>query len=356
MRVLITASPIPDHLHNLVPLAWAARTAGHEVCVAGRPELAEVTKNSGLTSVSVPAGEGSSGIPDLSEGDPAALAAYVAAIDPVLVDGLVEYGRAWKPDLVLWDARSHAGALLARTVGAAHVRVLAEPDHLARFPDPGPLAARLAELAGDHEHGDDLLFGQATIDPLPEWLRVPSGLDRRPMRHVPHHGQTVIPSWLRRTPRRPRVCLVPGPDQPVAEVLGALADLNVEVIAELPADRVPAGVDLPDNVRIFDSLPLDPLLPSCAVIVHDGRISTLNAAVVHGVPQLVTGGSSWVTERLEEQSAGLAGTAGTLAGDLARLLDDPALRDGAERAQKEMLSAPSPHDIVPGLEKLAARR
>ncbi|MFH0520354.1 activator-dependent family glycosyltransferase [Streptomyces sp. M41] len=51
MRVLFTTHTAKSHLFAQVTLAWALRAAGHEVQVAGQPDLAEDIKGTGLTAV-----------------------------------------------------------------------------------------------------------------------------------------------------------------------------------------------------------------------------------------------------------------------------------------------------------------
>ena len=53
MRVLLTTFAHNTHFYNLVPLAWALRTAGHEVRVASQPDLTEAITAAGLTAVPV---------------------------------------------------------------------------------------------------------------------------------------------------------------------------------------------------------------------------------------------------------------------------------------------------------------
>ncbi|MFE5796136.1 nucleotide disphospho-sugar-binding domain-containing protein [Streptomyces sp. NPDC056503] len=421
MRVLVTTSAVNSHLNNLVPMAWALRTAGHEVCVASQPSIADAIKHSGLTAVSVgdglaaprggteetdsPFGLGY----DIAETDPArltpdrvraTLAAYTSVVSEYMADGtmlkdLVRFARTWRPDLVLWDAHNYAAPVMARAVGAAHVRILPAPDHWARMrahqlalaaehspapagPADDPMAAYLAgklESVGldPATFAEDLVVGQATIDPLPDWLGHPLDLDHRPVRHIPYTGPTVVPAWLRKEPKRRRVCLTLGQTRrslgvtgtaggeeiTAADVLRHVADLDVEVVATLSADQLPPGTRIPDNVRLFDYVPLDALLPSCAAIVHYGGMGTVAASVVHGVPQLGIPGNIWgeagVMRALEEQGAGLVGDPTGLVDQLARLLDDPAYAEGAAKARDAMLSRPSPRDLVPGLEELTAR-
>jgi glycosyltransferase (activator-dependent family) len=417
MRVLVTTSAVNSHLNNLVPIAWALRTAGHEVCVASQPNLAEAIKNSGLTAVSV--GESMAtprGLPDASDTPfglgydiaemrpekltldyvRGALTAYTTVVceymaPQTMLDDLVTFARAWKPDLVVWDGHNYAGPVLARRVGAAHVRILPAPDHWARMralyrelaagesadgePGVDPVAAYLTGKLRDRdgEFTEDLAVGHTTIDPLPSWLGFPLDVDYTPVRHVPYNGPTVIPSWLRKPPKRRRVCLtlgqtrrslgVPGraggEDVAVADLLQGVAALDVEVIATLSADQLPPGTKIPDNVRLFDFVPLNALLPSCSAIVHYGGMGTVGASVVHGVPQLGIPGNIWgeagVMRQLAAQGIGLLADGSTLVEQLARLLDDPSFREAAGQAQKDMLSRPSPRDLVPGLEELTAR-
>ncbi|MFE3805597.1 glycosyl transferase family 28, partial [Streptomyces sp. NPDC059131] len=53
MRVLFTTFAATSHLHIQIPLAWALRSAGHDVCVASQPDLVEYISHTGLTGVAV---------------------------------------------------------------------------------------------------------------------------------------------------------------------------------------------------------------------------------------------------------------------------------------------------------------
>src|ERR1700690_1554447 len=54
MRVLFLTPPaIRSHLYIQAPLAWALRTAGHDVRVASQPDLIDDIMRTGLTAVSV---------------------------------------------------------------------------------------------------------------------------------------------------------------------------------------------------------------------------------------------------------------------------------------------------------------
>ncbi|RZQ62519.1 activator-dependent family glycosyltransferase [Amycolatopsis suaedae] len=418
MRVLFTTFAARSHLNLSVPLAWAMRAAGHEVRVASQPDLVGAIQDAGLAAVPVgtvldmpeqarKVGEygdfpGDRSLFNLAETDPArlswsyvrgALTLYSTAISGVLADdemlaGLVGFARDWQPDLVIWDAFTYAGGLAAAACGAAHARVVFGPDHFGRMrllfhrlsaeqpeelrDDPMAqwLAGRLAPYGG--EFSEDLVTGHATIDPMPPSIQVPGGPPHLSMRFVPYSGRTSFPEWVHEPAPRPRVCLTLGlsardyglPTPPVSDLLAALAELDVEVIATLDLRQLEEIGTVPDNVRVFDFVPLDALLPTCAAIVHHFGAGTVATALSHGVPQLYVSdginqwGEEGVARQVIDQGAALGVSAAeltpeVLAGKLRRLLTEPSFADRAQRLREEARAVPAPADLVPVLERLA---
>ncbi|AUS81147.1 glycosyl transferase family 28 [Actinoalloteichus sp. AHMU CJ021] len=414
MRVLFTTYAEKMHLYNLVPIAWALRTAGHEVRVASQPELTGAITEAGLTAVPVGTdnkvqqsigrwGEAAMSHPeiDLAENRPERLTwDYVSGIYTVtvpflysvvnndsMVDDLVAFSRQWRPDLVVWDMLSYPGSVAARACGAAHARMIAGLDILARMrftfldrmreqpPEwrDDPLAEwltwTLARFGCDFD--EEVVNGQWTIDPTPDRMRLPLDLNYLPVRHVAYNGPSVVADWIREPPRRPRVCLTLGVSEQsrtggqtrsVTDLLAAVADLDVEVVATLdPADH-PGRVGVPDNVRLAGYVPLHALLPSCSAIVHHGGSGTMSTALGLGVPQLVVP-KYWESveraSRLEELGLAISVPAAELTPQalrdgLSRLLTEPAFREGAGRISDEIGAMPSPNEIVPVLEKLTS--
>ncbi|MEV7175051.1 nucleotide disphospho-sugar-binding domain-containing protein [Streptomyces sp. NPDC093224] len=323
MRVLIATPSLTERLYNLVPLAWALRTAGHEVQVASRPAFTVEVNRTGLVAApwdgdGLRAGEGAAG-------------------------PLARRAAAFRADLLLWDELAPTAGDVAADAGVASVRVLA--------PGSAPQA-----------RGDVRL----TVDPTPAALRDPSAAaGHRRMRHVPYAGPAEIPAWLRKLPRRRRIAVTLGGEKvPVAEVFEALADVDAEVIATLPTERIPEGTAVPDNVRFFDTAPWIALARSSAAVVHDAGVGRMADVLAYGLPQcvLLTGDAQEETvraaHRLAEHGAGLAVDADRLGGAGLRsavgaLARDTELGERAAALQaQEAAQAPTPRELVAVLEGL----
>ncbi|MEV0446177.1 activator-dependent family glycosyltransferase [Streptomyces spectabilis] len=343
MRVLFTIIPARSHLNQVVPVAWALQSAGHDVRVASNPEMAEAIVAAGLHAVRL--------------GDEVDLAAMVRAAgtdrrlgdivqaleldaddhdrrialrhyllapfalhypdEPppggrALVDELVEFARSWRPDLVLWDGLWFPAPVAARACGAAQGRLLWGLDHVGwarqrflerlRLPGGGPREDLMAAMTRPTlsrlgmEFDEELLTGQWSIDPTPVGMRLPVGLRYLSMRWVPYNGAAPLPEWLRKPPERTRVCLTLGVSERqffsdsaplISALLEAARSSDIEWVATLDRSQLAELGTLPDNVRAVDYVPLNQLLPGCSAIIHHGGSGTFVSAVAHRVPQLV---------------------------------------------------------------------
>ncbi|MFD6227622.1 activator-dependent family glycosyltransferase [Streptomyces sp. NPDC060232] len=427
MRVLFTTFGARNHVHAQVALAWALRAAGHEVCLASHPDLVEVVARTGLTAVPVGRELGEERLmEELRERDDAGRDAYdedapdaqlLLAMDELraekltydhmhgvftamtsavfqnyssagMIDDLVGFARGWRPDLVIWDPLTFAGAVAARVTGAAHARLMFGLDLVGRMRESylAQVRGRPAALREDPmrewlgwvmeryggEFTEDLVTGQWTVDPVPTSLRLPADLPYVPVRCVAYNGRGSVPHWLREAPRRPRVCLtlgvshreVMGGDQAsVGELIEAVAGLDVEVVATLDARQLRDVGSLPPNVRAVEFVPMDVLLPTCSALVSHGGSGTVHTALLYGVPQVLVPGTMWDNairaDLVARSGAGLGLdarnlTAAALRDALTRVLTEPSFASAAERLRLETLATPSPRDIVPLLEQLTA--
>ncbi|MEV0998815.1 nucleotide disphospho-sugar-binding domain-containing protein [Nonomuraea sp. NPDC050202] len=447
MRVMFTVFPAPAHFLPVVPYAWALQAAGHQVCVAAPPGIAtgvavpdfhRAVTAAGLTAVSCGEPErlsvhdrgypGFAGlIPTIEESERLVAALGLSEAErapwdvfhhfalltmrnyhpPVPrqdITAVVEFAREWRPDLVLWDPWFPCGAVAARACGAAHARILHSPDYtawaaekLAGTGERNPLVGVIEPLAEQYgqQVDEELLFGHWTVDPFPAGMRLPTGVERLPVRYVPYTGGGLMEGWLRRPPSRPRVALSLGVSMRtffkgdwgrLAKLMEAVGGLDIEVIATLDANQL---LDLreppPDNVRVVEYVPLDQLLPTCSAIIHHGSIGTFVAASAAGVPQLicdtdepsrivgtpVEGGIDWdlkcqkqltagrTSRYVTERGAGVrlnhqTQSASQIREELRRVLGDPSFQKGAQDIHEDWLATPSPTDIVADLERLTA--
>lgn len=414
MRVLFTVNPDKAVFLPMVPLAWALRTAGHEVRVASQPRFADVITQAGLTAV--PVGRDSDHFFRLARLTPGLLETAGAGLpppwnvvdDPAAADwdamrqahaeavqiahkpdnfpiiaGLVEFARSWRPDLVVWEPLTYAGAIAAKACGAAHARLLWSIDvfgvtrehhrRLAagREPAPGddPLADWLASYGEryGYEFSEDMVTGQVTVDQLPASLSRTASLPYLPMGYVPYGGPAVVPRWLWEPVGRPRVAvtlgitatdLFAGYPMRLADLLDALADLAVDVVATVAKAEQARLTRIPDNVRVVSYVPLHALAPTCAVVVNHAGPGTVLTTARYAVPQLTVPSdfdAPQLASRLTTQGAGLhlspaEATPDAVRDRVCRLLDEPGFRDRAAELRDEIAAMPTPNQLVGPLE------
>jgi UDP:flavonoid glycosyltransferase YjiC (YdhE family) len=395
MRVLLTSWAWATHYTPMVPLVWALRAAGHEVRVASQPALADVITNSGAVAVPTgpdldhdevrravmhgqqltdvpqappPGGSMTAWSPDARTRVSRVFAVFVAYSEAMSED-LLEFARAWRPDLMVFDPVTYAAPLVAAALGIPAVRHIHGVDVTYQAREIAldllaPLAARLGVTGPD-------IMGAATVDPCPPSMQSPADVRRIPMRFVPYNGPAVWPGWLRSAPSRRRICVTWGTSTTRLTgrarflpplVIAAAADLDVEIVMALdPRDAATLG-DVPAWVRVVKNLPLHLLLPTCAAVVHQGGNGTILTAALHGLPQLVLPqlpDQKFHTDCLVETGAAVSrrpdeASVAEIRHGLADILAGPEYQHHAVRLRDEMLSMPAPCDIIPELQKLTA--
>ena len=321
----------------------------------------------------------------LRQGYERTVPAWYRMVNEPMVDDLVAYARTWRPDLVLWESATYAGPVAARAVGAAHGRMLCNLDmfgvargHFLRLAaeQPGqraadPLAEWLTALGSRYgvDFQEELTTGQFTVDQHPAAIRMEAALRYVPMRYVPYNGAAVVPRWLWQQPDRPRVCLTLGSTSTegfdgyavdVADIVRALADLPIELVATLSAQSRERLGALPANVRVVPFVALHALAPTCAVVIHHGAFGTASTAAFAGVPQLSLyerHDAPYQAARLTRYGAGLSihyreATAETVRAAVGRLLTEPSFAARAADLRAELLAMPSPAEVVPALVEL----
>ena len=384
MRVLFNVSPGLDHIYPALGLAWALRTAGHEVAVATTGVSIEAAVGAGLTAYDVaPGADFSSIFP--KKGTPAERATAMRArgeeitkseetpefilekfgqINDLMADRTLEFARNWNPDLIVYSRLQGTALLTARALGIPAV------ENGYSFLREGNLPGRLLpHLAPTFERlGVPLELPR--VQPVyfaPEKLMRGEG-EGWPMRFVPHHGGGVLPEWLAAPKERARIVVTLGTIVPgvagvgsLRSVLDAADGLDAELVLALgdKVDLEPLG-PLPSNVRPVGWTPLSTLLPTLDGIVHHGGAGTTLASAHAGVPQLAMpyGADNWINAGIVEA----AGIGFSLqpeeinTGVLQALVSDETVRKAAAALAEELAAQPGPDVMVQRLVELAGKR
>jgi len=361
VRLAFCTSPGYGHFLPVVPLAWAARSAGHDVLVVTAAAAVRASVEAGLPVVDVrpspDAGEPRSGA--MARG--ALPTAQYAMPDGPMAARMIAALEAWRPDLIVTEhndflAPAVAGVLCVPVV-VHGLGVLPVPPSLP--PSPPFVASAFDELG----IGPRAPSVAGFVDTCPPSLRDEPSPHAWLVRHVPYNGGCVLPDWLRGRRPGPRVCLTLGTVVPALAELSHIRALvesargvDAEVILVLgEVDPTPLG-RMPPNVRPTAWLPLSELLPTCDLIVHHGGAGTTMNAVVAGVPQCVLPFRDGAL--VERRGLGVALDAetgldaGAIRAGIQLVLREPAFREAADEVRREVAAMPSPVEVLARLEGL----
>ncbi|MEV4319793.1 activator-dependent family glycosyltransferase [Actinocrispum sp. NPDC049592] len=367
MRILFTVLPQRSTFLYLVPMAWALRTAGHEVVVASSPSFCDTITQAGLTAVPVGREAADSrmlvargvteeiveqyraGLPPPYDfvDDPARYAEWETTMHECaggletlkfenffMLGGLIEFAQRWQPDLVVWHPWTVGAPIAAKACGAAHARMLFSVDvfgatrqHFLRLQAQQPPDYRYDPYfdwfsAYGRKYGfditEDMVTGQFTIDQFPRSLQLEAdGLDYVRTQYIPYGGRAVVPKWLQVPSERPRVALTLGSTATdmfngytvsLADVLASLSELDIEVVATVAEPEQAKLGTLPSNVRLVPYVPWHAIVPTCSAVIHHAGLATLATTARHPVPQLALHyhfDQPFLGRRLTEHGAGL---------------------------------------------------
>ncbi|WP_410637465.1 glycosyltransferase [Amycolatopsis sp. lyj-346] len=360
MRILFTCRPAYGHLFPLLPLANAARAAGHQVVFgtgeAFVPKVRELGFEAHRVGISIGDAEAEAkrrhgedagfldvGITMFAELLPQATMADLRPLLPGL-----------RPDLVVYEQSDVGAGALARQAGVPAASLV-----IGRSMPPEVLAVaaeRLAPLWGARPA--DAMLGDACIDVWPDSVRDP-GTAAVPtvfrMRPTQYNAAVPLPPL----PRDGFVYLtlgtvVFGATQVLRGAIAALARLPVDVLVAVgPGDPAALG-ELPERVRVAGFVPQAEVLRHAGLVVHHGGTGTVLGTLAAGLPQLILPQGADQFANAETLSA--LGAAKALAGEDIRidaieaaareLLDDPAAREVARAVAAEIAGMPAPEQVL----------
>ncbi len=387
LRLLFTTQPGHGHFFPMLPLAHAARAAGHDVAFATSPTFCRHIERAGFTCL--PAGvdwlEADIGntFPDVTTTAAMSVRQETAWwLNNVWADDLparitrdvVGLARSWCPDVVVheqWELGGALGAELSGLPYAMHAQ--------------GRLmsASRWKELAGAalgrlrHRVGlppdPDLgwVHRYCYFDTIPPSLQVPHDLAvahryRPAVRRQPS-AEDAVPSWMGDIGRRPTVYASMGTvfnqvPHVFAAILTGLADEPVDVILVVGESQDPASLEAPpENVHVERFVAQATVLPYCDVVITHAGYNTVSEALSQGLPLLTI--PLRVDQPINAERCVQLGVArrllpGEVTPEAVRhsvraLLTDPRYKAGAERIRNEIEAMPPVERAVARLEQLA---
>ncbi len=367
MRILFTTYPLYGHVNPMLPLALAARDAGHEVVVATGEDMTAHLGRQRLGTWTVGPSHAEIGATGPPSGRYFAISAERRAAD------LVPRAAAWRPDLVVCDEFELAGPVAARAVGVPFVV------HGLGVMPPMPIWAEL-QPAIDLVHrrwglpdGVDAVRAAVYLEAMPASLQ-PAGermwsrtLPLRPVPGLPAAGER-LPAAIDALPHADTIHLTMG--TLFHETPGVL-ETAIEGLRALPLNLVVTcgpGVDprsfgpQPAHVLIETYLPHALLLPRCRLVVSQGGAGIMLGALAHDLPQLMLpqGADQFINaEACTRDGVALAlappelGSASVRAAAV-RLLDDTRFTGAARRLGAEIRAMPGADEVARALPDLAA--
>lgn len=382
MRIAFATNPALGHLLPLVPLAQAARDAGHDVAVIGGASLAGAAADAGLRHVVA-------GPPDLPSvfarvpqragltGPRLAAATWRHAFADLLARELamavLGLAGSWRPDLVVHEDSEQGAWVAAERLGIPHLtleatawrgnrlRLSEEPLNRLRTDlglpaDPG--------LRSWHRYGFLTTRPPGLHDPADP---MPAGT--RPIRPTaPDAAGGEAVAWPSSDPARRRVVLtmgtlIPGRSATMVEILDGLEALDVDIVATVGNDLDPAVLGpRPGSTRVARYVPMHALLDGASLMVFHGGSGTMLAGLAAGVPLVILPVNADQPANAERCRA--AGVARVLTGqDVSAagvraaaedVLMDPRYAAAAGRLRDEIAAMPEPSAVVAVLEALRA--
>lgn len=369
MRILFSCRPAHGHLYPLVPLARAAREAGHDVVFATGAAFLGTVRALGFDAhaAGISVGEAEAEARARHRDDDVArllITMFADVLPHATVKDLARLLPRLRPDLVVHEQSDVGAAKAARDAGVPFVsRVIGRsmPPELLR------LAAPEMAWLWDGTTPADPMLGDTVVDVWPDLVRdpvvaaLPTVLRMRP---VAFDLDAPMPSV---DPAKPLVYLTLGTVSHTAtdvlrQAVTGLARLPVTVLVALGPGALPG--DVPPNVRIAGFVPQAEVLRRADLVVHHGGTGTVLGTLAAGLPQLLLpqGADQFVNADVVEATgagAKLAGpeiTADAVTAAAGRLLDDPAVREVAGRARSEIAGMPDPAAVVDQLTALVRGR
>jgi UDP:flavonoid glycosyltransferase YjiC (YdhE family) len=386
--MLFTFAGGNGHFEPLIPIARAARAAGHLVAVAGRPAMTETVERAGFTSVAVAEGGSwpdvagkTARLPllelDADREDRVLREGFAGRIARRRAAGLIALAADWRPDLVVRDEIDFGAAVAAERLGIPHVTVLVVA--AGSFVRPEVVAEPLHQLRAEHGLAPDpeleMLRAHLVLSPFAPSFRDPAF----PLPDTAHSIRpaalespvdTAAPAWIAELDGAPTIYFSLGTVFNVesgdlfGRVLAGLRDLGVGLVVTVGngIDPVELGPQ-PAHVHIERYVSQARILPSCELVVSHAGSGSVTGALAHGLPLVLLpmgADQPLNAARCAELGVGTVLDAVRVSSRevqhaASAVIADPGCRRAAERLRDEGAALPTAAEAVALLEELVAR-
>ena len=387
MRVLFTSMSAQSHIAPMLPLAREAARLGHHVVFATGPDAVAQVQGAGLQALPAglsfievrrryaqAAGLELAGLSPQERLEHLLLHGLIGIAAPAMLEDLLPFAGTWQPDLVIRNLGEPAAEVVATAAGVPHVI------HGFSSPKSSYFAtahrAGLAELYGgcgiDPPSGDSRLT-TPYLDIWPEGLhpqaedwQYPNMWPLRPENAIPLSTPAARPGTLDRLPYERTVYVTAGTTHNstpglLETMVAALHDEAVNVVVTIGSDgdldRFGAQ---PKHVRVERYIPQNTLLPHCDVVLCSAGAGTVLGALAHAIPLVVAPVATDQYEmaaQIEHAGAGRACSTQPLSPAAVResfqeVSANPAYSAAAARLREQILSMPTPAELVRRLDEL----
>jgi UDP:flavonoid glycosyltransferase YjiC (YdhE family) len=381
MRLLFGFAGGSGHLEPLVPLARAARAAGHEVAFAGRPWMAPKVEALGFRAFAAGSDVGLAPkrLPlaafDLAREMRAVGPGFGGRIARERAAALLPLCSSWRPDLLVCEEVDFGAMLVAERLALPFAEVLVTA--AGSFVRPEIVAPFLDEVRAEHGLAPDPELRapgrRLLLSPFPPSFRDPAFPLPATARAFRSQGAEsdapeARPPWLALPKRAPGVYFTLGTvfnsecGDLFERALAGLRELPGEVVVTVGRDLDPAELGLqPAHVRIERYVPQAMLLPRSDLVVSHAGSGSVLGALAHGLPMLLLPlGADQPLNARRCEALGVARVLDARAASAAEVreaaadvLADPAFRRAAERLRDEIAELPGPEHAVGLLERIA---
>jgi UDP:flavonoid glycosyltransferase YjiC (YdhE family) len=382
MRVLFAFAGGRGHFEPLVPIARAAKAAGHTVAFAGRAELVPAVEALGFGAVAI----GPAIVPkraplvelDAEREDQVLREGFAGWLARLRAADVLALCGDWQPDLIVCDEVDFGSMVAGERLGIPYASMLVIA--AGSFVRQGVVSDPLNALRADHGLPPDpdlaMLTRYLVLSPFPPSYRDPvfplpaTGHSIRPAALDPGASEAA-PASLVGSDGVPLVYFTLGTvfnlesGDLFTRVLAGLRALPINVIVTVGPQVDPEELGpVPGDIRIDRFVPQSEVMSHCSAVVCHGGSGSVIGALSFGLPLVVIpmgADQPLNAKRCKELGVArvldaISTTPDAVGEAVAAVLVEPTYRSAAERMRDEIAALPGPVHALSLLERLAAAK